>query len=141
MNFAFYGQAITTDRPAARSIHVRQLADATARIHRRGGLVVADYFDIYRDRFTALRHRHQARRLLLAIKDRRRGFAAVVIGDTQTALTAMQYQDLLWTCAEHRVQLWVPESDGPVDPDDDAHEEIMKNLFWGTSPLHGNDFP
>lgn len=42
MKFAFYGQATTTDRRTARPIHAQQLADATGRIARHGGQIVAD---------------------------------------------------------------------------------------------------
>jgi hypothetical protein len=79
--------------------------------------------------------------MLQAIENPQRDFDAVVIGDTQTALTAVQYEDLLWICTRHGVQLWVPEIDEPVEPDNDAHQEIMKYLFWGPPPWFRNDFP
>jgi predicted site-specific integrase-resolvase len=112
MNFAFYGQATTTDRGAARLVRARQRAEAATRVQRLGGQIVAEYFDVYRDRYTGLSYRRQAHRLLHAIEDERRAFDALVIVDTRTALTAMQYDDLQFICHEHNVQLWVPH--GPV---------------------------
>jgi site-specific DNA recombinase len=122
MNFAFYGQATTTDRPGARTIHTRQLADATTPVQAHDGRIVAEYFDVYPDRLTALRHRRRARHLLHAIEDGQRRFDAIVIGDSRTALTAMQYDGLLWLCTQHGLQLWLPEIDQPVDPDSDVHQ-------------------
>jgi hypothetical protein len=93
MNYAFYGQATTTDRRAARLERTRQRAEAAARVQRLGGQIVADYFDVYRDRFTSLAHRRQGHRLLRAIEDEYREFGALIIVDTRTTLTAMQYED------------------------------------------------
>ena len=124
MNFAFYGQAITIGRRAARPIHAQQLADATARVSRHDGTIIADYFDVYPDRLRAWRHRRQAARLLKAIEDPNRTFDALVIGDTGTALTAMQYQDLLALCTACEVRLWLPEVGEAVDPDNEEHQEI-----------------
>jgi site-specific DNA recombinase len=131
MNFAFYGQATTKDRAAARLVRAHQLEGAGARVRRHGGLIVVEYFDVYPDRLTSLWHRRQARRLLQAVEGQQRPFDAVVIGDTLTALTAMQYDDLLLSCTEHGVQLWVPEVDEPVDPDSREHRVIMERVFWG----------
>jgi hypothetical protein len=37
-------------------------------------------------------------------------------------------------CAEHGVQLWLPEIDEPVDKDNEEHQEIIKTKLWGVSP-------
>ena len=135
MNFAFYGQAIIKNgRRGASLIRAQQLAHANTRIARHGGQIVADYFDVYPDRLWSWRHRRQAHLLLRAIADPQRSFDAVVIGNTDTALTALQYDDLLELCTQHGVHLWLPEIDGPVDPDNNEHHEIIKEKLWGTFP-------
>jgi hypothetical protein len=97
LKFAFYGQAIIdAGRRAARPIHALQHADATTRVARHGGQIVADYFDVYPDWRRSWGHRREARKLLLAIEGPKRAFDAVIIGDTNTALTTVtQYDDLL----------------------------------------------
>lgn len=50
MDFAFYGLAATTERRAARALHTDQLADATSRVQRHGGHIIADYFHSSRRR-------------------------------------------------------------------------------------------
>ena len=131
MNFAFYGLAAATGRRAARPVHADQLSAATARVQRHGGVVVADYFDVYPDRFRPVWHCRHGRRLLQAIKEPHRDFDAVVIGDTRSTLTPYRYDELLWHCADRDVQLWIPEIDGPIDPDSDHHRKIVNVLFWG----------
>jgi hypothetical protein len=138
MKFAFYGQAITTDWRTARPIHAQQLADATGRIARRGGQIVADYFDVYPDGRRPWRHRRQAHQLLHAIEDPQRGFDAIVIGDTGSALTPAEYDDLLALCGEYGVQLWLPEVDEPVDPDNEEHQEIIMETLWDVPPRLGD---
>jgi site-specific DNA recombinase len=131
MNYVFYGLAPTTDRRAARALQTDQLADASRRMQRHGGHLVADYFDVYPDKLRAWRHRRQGRRLLQAIQDEQRGFDAVTIGNTISALTASGYDELLWLCTEHSVRLWLPEIDEPIDPTNQGHHEIVSALFWG----------
>ena len=136
LKFAFYGQAISqTGRRAARPIHDQQLAAAITQVQRHGGKIVADYFDVYPDRRRSWDHRREARQLLLAIKDAKRGFDAIIIGDTKTALTTIiDYDDLFELCRQYGVQLWLPEIEEPVDQDNEDHEEIIKTKLWGVSP-------
>jgi site-specific DNA recombinase len=136
LKFAFYGQAISeTGRRAARPIREQQLAEATTRVQRHGGKIVADYFDVYPDRHRALHHRREARQLLLAIQAEQRGFDAIIIADTRAALTTIiDYDDLIELCSRHGVRLWLPEIDEPVDRDNEEHQEIIKTKLWGVSP-------
>lgn len=141
MNYAFYGQAITTDRAAARLDRARQRAEAAARVQRVGGRIVVEYFDVYRDRYTGLGYRRQARRLLAATQDEKRAFDALIIADRYTALTANQYGDLLFICHEHGFQLWLPEIDEAVDADNPEHQAVMMDLFWGPAPRFMSQSP
>ena len=136
LKFAFYAQAISeTGRRAVRPIHEQQLADATTCVQRHGGQIVADYFDVYPDGRRSWDHRREARQLLLAIQDEQRGFDAIIIAHTATALTTIiQYDDLIALCRQYSVQLWLPEIDEPVDRDNEEHQEIIKTKPWGVSP-------
>jgi site-specific DNA recombinase len=131
MNFAFYGLATATSRRAARPVHADQLTAATKRVQRHGGVIVADYFDVYPNRRRAVRHCRHGRRLLQAIQEPHRDFGAVVIGDTRSTLTPYRYDELLSHCDNHDIQLWIPEIDDPIDPNSDHHQKIMSELFWG----------
>lgn len=106
MNFAFYGQAIITDREQASTIRARQLADATTRTEAHGGRIVRIFFDIYPDRFRAWPYRRNATKLLTAVEDRQRGFAAIIISDTRTAFPFYHhFDDVQHWCLHHDVQL------------------------------------
>jgi hypothetical protein len=73
-----------------------------------------------------------ASRLLAALRDPERGFAAVVIGEPHCAFYGNQFGLTLPLFAHYGVQLWVPEVGGPIDPDNEAHELVM-SVFGGMS--------
>jgi hypothetical protein len=135
MNFAFYGRAVTTDRQQARTIHDQQVADAAALVASLGGRVVHDFFDTYPDRHRTWRRRRHATRLLTALADPRRSFAAIIVSDTRTALSPYQYHLVLSLCTNHGVQLWLSEIDGPFASNNTEHERIMMELFWEPQPV------
>jgi len=136
MNFAFYGQAVTTDRQEARRIRDQQVADAAARVAAVGGQIVRDFFDVYPDRHRAWRHRRHARRLLAELADPEgRGFDAIIVSDTRTVFgSSYEYDLILWLCGLRQAQLWVPEIEGPVVEDHVVDVRIMMELFWGMAP-------
>lgn len=134
MNFAFYGKAITTDPQQARTIHDRKSRTPPPASPPSADASFATFLDTYPDRHRTRRHRRHAARLLTALADPRRGFDAIIISDTRTALSPYQYDLVLSLCTQHGVQLWLPEIDGPVAPNNTEHERIMMELFWETAP-------
>ncbi len=97
-----------------------------------GHRVVTEFFDVGTSRALPWKRRPRANELLAALKDPRRGFEAVVIGEPQRAFYGNQL-GLTFPVFEHYdVQLWVPEVGGAVDPGSDAHELVM-SLYGGMS--------
>ncbi|WP_225852071.1 hypothetical protein [Micromonospora sp. AMSO12t] len=82
------------------------------------GMIVAEYFDVGCSRRRGWRQRPQAAALLAALKDPDRGFDAIVVGEYERAFSANQLQHLAPVLDHHGVQLWLPETDGPVDHHD-----------------------
>ncbi len=78
------------------------------------------------------RRRREAARLLQTLKDPRRVFFAVVIGEPQRAFYGNQYSLIFPQLVHWGVGLWVPEVGGPIDPESEAHD-MMMNLFGGMS--------
>ena len=132
MRFAFYGRVSTEDNQDPEASRNWQLTRARGLIEPAGHTVVAEYFDIGSSRSLPWKRRPQAAELLAALRDPRRGFEAVVIGEPQRAFYGNQF-GLTFPLFEHYgVQLWVPEVGGAVDPGSDAHELVM-SLYGGMS--------
>jgi site-specific DNA recombinase len=132
MKFAFYGRVSTEDQQDPEASRAWQLARATALIEPAGGEIIREFFDVGLSRSLPWKRRPQASRLLAAIRDRRRGFEAVVIGEPQRAFYGNQFS-LTFPLFEHYgVQLWVPEVGGAIDAGSDAHDLVMA-LYGGMS--------
>ncbi|MER7335653.1 MULTISPECIES: recombinase family protein [unclassified Micromonospora] len=94
--------------------------------------MVAEFFDVGLSRSVPWKRRREAARLLAALRDPRRSFDAVVIGEPQRAFYGNQF-GLTFPLFEHYgVALWVPEVGGAVDPGSDAHDLVMA-LYGGMS--------
>jgi site-specific DNA recombinase len=132
MNFAFYGRVSTEDQQDPESSKAWQLTRSRALIESRGGVIVAEYFDVDKSRSIPWQRRPRATALLAAIKDPNRSFDAVVIGEPQRAFYGNQY-GLTFPLFEHYgVPFWVPEVGGPIDPRNEAHDLVM-SVFSGIS--------
>lgn len=129
--FAFYGRVSTEDQQDPEASRNWQLARARALIERHGQ-VEAEYFDIGQSRSIPWKRRPQAAALLEALKNPRRGFDAVVIGEPQRAFYGNQYGLTFPVFAHYGVQLWVPEVGGAIDADSEAHDLVM-SVFGGMS--------
>ncbi|XTZ13645.1 hypothetical protein ACQSSU_19200 [Micromonospora echinospora] len=79
------------------------------------GTIIADYFDVGCSRRRSWRQRPQAAALLATLDDPRRRFDAIVVGEYERAFSASQLQYLAPLLEQHSVQLWLPETNGPVD--------------------------
>lgn len=132
MRFAFYGRVSTEDQQDPEASRAWQLSRSRALIEPAGGHVVEEFFDVGLSRSLPWKRRPQATRLLAALRDPRRGFEAVVIGEPQRAFYGNQF-GLTFPLFEHyAVGLWVPEVGGAVDPGSDAHDLVMA-LYGGMS--------
>jgi DNA invertase Pin-like site-specific DNA recombinase len=131
VRFAFYGRVSTEDQQDPEASRNWQLRRAQALIERHGE-VVAEFFDIGESRSLPWKRRPQAAALLTALKDPRRGFDAVVIGEPQRAFYGNQYGLTFPVFVHYGVGLWVPEVGGAVDPESEAHDLVM-SVFGGMS--------
>ncbi|WP_345540986.1 recombinase family protein, partial [Phytohabitans rumicis] len=132
LRFAFYGRVSTEDNQDPEASKNWQITRANALIEPRGGLIVAQFFDIGMSRSLPWKRRPRASALLDALADPNRGFDAVVIGEPQRAFYGNQYGLTMPVFTHYGVQLWVPEVGGPIDPDSEAHDLIM-SVFGGMS--------
>ncbi|MEH1017766.1 recombinase family protein [Micromonospora sp. CPCC 206060] len=114
IRFAFYGRKSTVDFQDRASSCRWQRNYADDLIAGRGR-IVADFFDEAVSRRVAWPDRPQAARLLAAVADPARGFDAIVVGEYERAFHGQQLEQLTPMRFGHGVQLWLPETYGPVD--------------------------
>src|SRR5439155_24503282 len=94
--------------------------------------------DIDTSRSLPWSQRRQASALLLQLPDPRRGWSGIVIGEPQRAFgDTGQVQTVLAQLNHYGVGLWIPELQGPVDPDSEIHDIIL-SLFGGLSRAERN---
>jgi DNA invertase Pin-like site-specific DNA recombinase len=132
IKFAFLGRCSTEDQQDPESSRHWQLNRANALIQPRGGVVVAEYFDIGHTRALPWQRRPRAKALLAALADPGRGFEAVVIGEPHRAFYGNQFGLTFPLFTHYGVQMWVPEVGGPLDPENEAHDLVM-SVFGGMS--------
>ena len=132
IRFGFYGRVSTEDQQDPESSRGWQLTRSRTLIEPRGGVIVAEFFDIDKSRSIPWQRRPHATALLAELKSPDRGFDAVVIGEPHRAFYGNQY-GLTFPLFEHYgVPLWVPEVGGPIDPGNEAHDLVM-SVFGGMS--------
>jgi site-specific DNA recombinase len=91
VDFAFMGRCSTEDQQDPESSRIWQLNRAKALIEPRGGVIVAEYFDIGQTRALPWQRRPMANALLAVLADPQRGFEAVVIGEPHRAFYGNQF--------------------------------------------------
>ncbi|MDH6213185.1 recombinase family protein [Streptomyces pseudovenezuelae] len=124
LRFAFYGRVSTEDHQDPATSRAWQLlgAQALASGH---GRIVAQYFDVGRSRTLPWARRPQAAALLAAMADPDRDFDAVIIGSSERAFYGNQFATMAPLFEHYRVEMWVPELGGAVDPQIAGQEELM----------------
>ncbi len=70
--------------------------------------------------------RPKAAQLLTALADPNRGWDGVVVGEPQRAFgNPAQVNLVMSQFAEYRAEFWTPETGGPADPENDAHDLVL----------------
>lgn len=92
------------------------------------GAIVTEYFDVGCSRRRSWRHRPQSAALLARLGDPLRGFDAIVVGEYERAFSGNQLLNLMPLLEQHNVQLWLPETDGPVDCRKPTHQALIMLL-------------
>jgi site-specific DNA recombinase len=123
--FAFWGRCSTEDRQDPEASRAWQYARADQLVVPRGGVIVAEYFDVDKSRSIPPARRPQASLLLAELANPDRGFVAVVVGEPQRAFYGNQFGNTFPLFEHHGVPLWVPEVGGPIDQANEAHDMIM----------------
>ncbi|HVV07621.1 MAG TPA: recombinase family protein [Amycolatopsis sp.] len=93
-----------------------------------GGVVAAEFFDIGQSRSVPWERRGEAARLLAALKDSRRGWSAVVVGEGTRCWFGNQFSLIAPKFAAYGVDLWVPELGGKFDARNPSHKMLMSVL-------------
>jgi hypothetical protein len=105
----------------------RQRDQAGALIAGRG-LIVSEFFDAGESRVLPWARRPQAAALLAAMSDPDPGFGAIVVGEYERAFYGAQYAAMAPLFEHYGIQLWTPETGGPVDFGAGEHEQLMLAL-------------
>lgn len=106
--FAFYGRVSSEDQQDPESSRIWQLNRANALVKPRGGVIVAEYFDVGHSRALPWQRRPRASALLSTLADPIRGFDAVVIGEPHRAFYGNQFGLTFPLFTHYGVELWVP---------------------------------
>jgi hypothetical protein len=88
---------------------------------------VAEYFDAGESRTLPWTRRPQAAALVAALADPGRGWDAIVVGEYERAFYGGQYVSVAPLLEHYGIQLWMPETGGPVGGGED-HEQLMLAL-------------
>ncbi|MFF4599829.1 recombinase family protein [Amycolatopsis sp. NPDC001319] len=127
LRFAFYGRTSTLrhqDRVSSRGWQ-RDMADHLTAGH---GQIVADYFDAGTSRRIPWPQRPQAAQLMAEITNPVPAIDAIVVGKYERAFTGAQFNTLYAWCTRHGIQLWLPETAGPVDLGNRDHRALVTLL-------------
>ncbi|RFS81518.1 recombinase family protein [Actinomadura spongiicola] len=128
IKLAFWGRCSTEDRQDPEASRAWQYSRAEQLVTPRGGVIVAEYFDIDKSRSIPPARRPQASLLLAELANPHRAFDAVVVGEPQRAFYGNQFGNTFPLFEHYNVPLWVPEVNGPIDPANEAHDMIMSTF-------------
>lgn len=92
------------------------------------GHVVATYFDVGTSRRVPWHQRPQAAQLMTETSSPESEIDAIVVGEYERAFTGTQFATLYSRCSRHGIQLWLPETAGPVDLSNRDHRALMSLL-------------
>ena len=124
----FYGRCSTEDNQDPETSRAWQLGNARKFVEPLGASVVAEFFDIGQSRSVPWERRDAAGRLLAALKDRDRGWNALVVGEGTLCWLGNQFSLVAPKFAAYGVDLWVPELGGRFDARNPSHKMLMSVL-------------
>ncbi|MFV2019265.1 recombinase family protein [Micromonospora sp. LOL_023] len=127
LRFACYGRMSTVDFQD-RVSSCRWQRDCAEDLVAGHGRIVAEFIDEGVSRRVAWPDRPQTARLLAALGDPARGFDAIVVGEYERAFHGQQLEQLTLILVGHGVQLWLPETYGPVDFDNPRQLALLDLL-------------
>ncbi|MFI6025087.1 recombinase family protein [Amycolatopsis magusensis] len=125
---AFYGRCSTEDNQDPETSLGWQLGNARKFVEPLGGEVVAEFFDVGQSRSVPWERRTEGSRLLAALKDPRREWNAVVVGEGTRCWFGNQFSLIAPRFAAYGVELWVPELGGKFDERNPSHKMLMSVL-------------
>jgi DNA invertase Pin-like site-specific DNA recombinase len=124
LRFAFYSRTSTKDYQD-RVSSWRWQRDVAETVVAGRGVIVAEFFDSGYSRRLSWTARPEAAALLEAVRDPNRGFDAIVLGEFERAFYGDQLQRLMPVFERHGVQVWLPETGGPLNVADATHQALM----------------
>jgi len=125
---AFYGRCSTEDNQDPETSHAWQLGNARKFVEPLGGSVVAEFFDVGQSRSVPWERRPEAARLSAALKDSRRRWNAVVVGEGTRCWFGNQFSLIAPRLAAYGVELRVRELGGRFDARNPSHKMLMSVL-------------
>ncbi|GAB2615302.1 recombinase family protein [Kribbella endophytica] len=124
---AFYGRCSTEDNQDPRTSKAWQLGEAQRFVEPLGGeiLAEAEFFDIGESRSLPWERRTQASRILAELKNPRRGWDGLVVGEATRCWFGNQFS-LTWPKFDrYGVSLWIPSLGGRFDSENTVHDMAM----------------
>ncbi|WP_414943763.1 recombinase family protein [Amycolatopsis sp. cmx-11-32] len=125
---AVYGRCSTEDNQDPETSRGWQFGNARKFVEPLGGRIVAEYFDIGQSRSVPWERRTEASRLLAELKNPRRTWNALVVGEGTRCWFGNQFSLIAPRFAAYGVELWVPELGGRFDPRNPSHKMLMSVL-------------
>src|SRR5919107_453196 len=125
---AFYGRCSTEDNQDPETSRGWQLSNARKFDEPYGGVVSAEFFDVGQSRPVPWERRREGARLLAALKDPRRTWTGVVVGEGTRCWFGNQFSLTAPRFAAYGVDLWVPELGGKFDDRNPSHKMLMSVL-------------
>ncbi|PWK91836.1 resolvase-like protein [Lentzea atacamensis] len=127
-SLAFLGRCSTEDNQDPETSRGWQYGNAHKFVEPLGGVIVEEFFDIGQSRSVPWERRPEASRLLAALKDKDRGWNAVVVGEGTRCWFGNQFSLIAPKFAAYGVDLWVPELGGKFDSRNPSHKMLMSVL-------------
>ncbi|WP_091297748.1 recombinase family protein [Amycolatopsis xylanica] len=125
---AVYGRCSTEDNQDPETSRGWQVGNARKFVEPLGGQIVTEFFDVGQSRSVPWERRTEAGRLLAELKNPRRGWNAVVVGEGTRCWFGNQFSLIAPRFAAYGVDLWVPELGGKFDARNPSHKMLMSVL-------------